>query len=74
MTVEQIDELNRARQAARAAALATTEIADFLDRASAVPDPAQLLEFATLLAREESVQANRNEACGAIGLQAPSVE
>lgn len=74
MTVEQIDELHRARQVARAMATVATEIADFLDRATVVPDPAQLAEFATLLAREESVQANRNEACGAAGLQAPSVE
>lgn len=74
MTVEQIGELHRARQAAREAARAATEIADFLDGASAVPDPAQLVEFATLLSREESAQSRRNDACAAAGLEAPSIE
>jgi hypothetical protein len=74
MTVEQIGELHRARQAARAVAKASTDLADFLDRASAVPEPSQLVEFATLLAREESAQARRNEACAAAGLQADSIE
>lgn len=74
MTVEQIGELHRARGAARAVAKAATDIADFLDQTSAVPDPAQLAEFANLLAREESAQAHRNEACAAAGFEADSIE
>jgi hypothetical protein len=74
MTVEEINELHRARTAARAMAKAATEIADFLDRASAVPDPAQLAEFANLLAREESAQERRNDACAAAGLEVDSIE
>ena len=74
MTVEQIGELHRARRAAHAYARAAADMADFLERAEAVPDPALLVEFAALLAREESARQIRDEACAAIGLAAPSIE
>jgi len=74
MTVEEISHLHKARRAAKASAKASQQLAEFLDEASALPEPAQLAEFITLLAREESARAERDEACAAAGYQAPSVE
>jgi hypothetical protein len=73
MTVEQIGELHRARRAAQAYARATQAMAEFLDHAEAIPDPALLAEYATLLAREASAREIREESCAAIGLEAPSI-
>lgn len=74
MTVEQIGELHRARRAAQAAVKAAEDLAGFLNQASAVPDPAQLAEYANLLARDESARAIRDEACAAAGLEAASIQ
>jgi hypothetical protein len=74
MTVEQISQLHRARGAAHACAKATADLADFLERAEAEADAARLVEYAALLAREESAREARDEACAAIGLEAPSIE
>lgn len=67
-------QLQAARAAAHGAAKAATDLARFLDGASAGQDPAQLAEFAVLLAREEASRAERDDACAAIGLAAPSIE
>ncbi|MCP2323737.1 hypothetical protein HDA40_002244 [Hamadaea flava] len=74
MTVEQIGQLHRAREAAKESAKAARRLAEFLETAPAGPDDAQLTEFITLLAREEATRAERDEACASAGYQAPSVE
>jgi hypothetical protein len=74
MTVEEIGHLHEARRAAKAAATAARQLADFLATASAAPEPAELVEFVTLLAREEATRAERDEACAAAGFVAESVE
>jgi Spy/CpxP family protein refolding chaperone len=72
--VDEIKALHRARQNARGYAAATREMAEFLERMSAVPDPEQEAEYATLLAREESVRALRQDALHDLGLEVRSIE
>jgi hypothetical protein len=74
MTVEEIHQLHAARRAAHAVVKAATDLSDFLERTSAVPDPARLAEYAALLAREEATRAERADACAAVGLAADSIE
>jgi hypothetical protein len=68
---------DRATAAGRAAAAHTAASADieaFLRRVPEVPGPAELTEYATLLAREEALRAERLDAAAAAGLTADSVE
>jgi len=53
---------------------ASGDLEEFLRRVPAVPDPADLTEYAALLAREQAVRAQRDEAAAALGLTIPSVE
>jgi hypothetical protein len=62
------------RRAARAHATAVTDMAEFVERSSAVLDPAQLAEYEALLAREESTRALRQDVFHELGLVAPSME
>jgi Spy/CpxP family protein refolding chaperone len=71
---DEIEALHRARENARAYAAATREMVEFLERASAVPSPEQEAEYATLLAREESVRALRQDALHDLGLEVRSIE
>jgi len=66
--------LTTAREAAREAQRAAAELATFAERMSPVLDPAQRIEYATLLARDEEARARRQEAFDALGLSVPSLE
>ena len=53
---------------------AQNAMATFAERMSPVLDPAQRIEYATLLARDEEARARRQEAFDALGLSVPSLE
>lgn len=67
-------DLDRARQAAALHTAASGDLEEFLRRAPAVPDPADITEYAALLAREQAVRGQRDDAAAALGLTVPSVE
>jgi hypothetical protein len=67
-------DLDRARQAAALHTAVSGDLEEFLRRVPAVPDPADVTEYAALLAREQAVRAERDEAVAALGLAIPSVE
>ena len=71
---DEVDALHAAREAARRYATVTREMVEFLDRMSAVPDPSQEAEYATLLGREEETRAERQDALHELGLIVPSLE
>jgi hypothetical protein len=71
---DEVEDLIRAREAARRYATATREMAEFLARTSAVPDPAREAEYATILARELEARDERQEALHDLGLFVPSLE
>jgi hypothetical protein len=64
----------RAQRAAAAHTAASGDVEEFLRRVPEVPDPADIVEYAALLAREQAIRAERDEAVNAIGLEVPSVE
>ncbi|GIF67473.1 hypothetical protein Ais01nite_55080 [Asanoa ishikariensis] len=68
------DDRENARRAAAAHTEASRELEAFLRRAPEVPDPADIAEFTILLAREEEVRAERQDALVAFGLSAPSID
>jgi hypothetical protein len=70
----EIEVLHRAREAARHFAAAAREMAEFLDRASAVTGPDEEAEYATLLARELATYRQRQVALHELGLHADSIE
>jgi hydroxymethylpyrimidine/phosphomethylpyrimidine kinase len=72
--LDEVEVLQRARHAARAYATAVAHMVEFIERSSAVLDPAQLAEYEALLAREESTRALRQDAFHELGLVAPSIE
>lgn len=74
MTDQTSSDRQRAHRAAAAHTAAAADLEQFLSRAPDVPDPADIAEYAALLAREQAVRAERDEAANAIGLAAPSVE
>jgi hypothetical protein len=53
---------------------ASRDIEEFLRRVAAVPEPADIVEYATLIAREQEIRAERDGAINAFGLATPSVE
>jgi hypothetical protein len=71
--VDEIEALRRAREAARAYVAASQDMVEFLDRTSAVPDPAQEAEYATLLGIEELQRKQREDALRELGLVVRSV-
>ncbi|MFV2124433.1 hypothetical protein ACFHWS_07770 [Micromonospora sp. LOL_013] len=64
----------RAVRAARAYAEATAQTARYLDRTGTLPDPADIAEYANLLAREEATRDERADALRAAGLEVPSLD
>lgn len=68
----------RAREAAGRTAAAHTaasrDLEAFLRRAPSVLTPADIAEYANLLAREQAIRIDRDAAMGALGLFAPSIE
>ena len=67
------DDRESARRAAAAHTAASRDVEAFLRRVPAVPGPAELAEYAALLAREEAARADRDDLVDAAGLTAPSV-
>jgi hypothetical protein len=63
-----------ARRAAAAHTEASREIEAFLRRLPELPEPQHIIEFAALLAREEEVRAERQDALDAFGLSTPSID
>jgi hypothetical protein len=68
------DPLALARMAASAYADAVRETERFARRLDGTPDPAELAEYANLLAREEAAHAQRRDAFARLGLATPSEE
>ena len=65
---DEVEALQRLRRAARAHAAAVADMAEFVERSSAVLDPAQLAEYEALLAREESTRAERQDLFHELGV------
>lgn len=61
------------RRVAAAHTAASRDVEALLRRLPAVPDPATIAEYATLLAREEALRAERQSAAEAAGLDLPSL-
>lgn len=53
---------------------ASSDIEEFLRRVPAVPEAADIAEYATLVAREQAIRAQRDGTINAFGLETPSVE
>lgn len=62
------------RQAAAAHTAATREVEAFLRRLPAVPDPADVTEYANLLSREDRTRGERDAAADTAGLTIASME
>jgi hypothetical protein len=63
-----------ARRTAAAHTAASRDIEALVRRIREVPEPGDIAEYATLIAREQALRAERDGALGAVGLDAPSVE
>ena len=68
------DDLSVARRIAAAHTAAARDVEAFLRQAPTLPEPADLAEYATLLAREQALRAQRRDAVEAAGYAAPSAE
>ncbi|MEV4755009.1 hypothetical protein AB0J86_07840 [Micromonospora sp. NPDC049559] len=68
------DDRETARRIAAAHTAASRDIEAFLRRVPAVPAPADIAEYTNLIAREEALRAERQDATDAAGLQILSVE
>jgi hypothetical protein len=72
--MDEMDDLARAREAAKAEVRAVAQLAEFADRLSPVVDPAELAEYDNLVGREAAARVNRQNAFERLGLPVPSVE
>ncbi|HEX5596964.1 MAG TPA: hypothetical protein VFX61_13265 [Micromonosporaceae bacterium] len=63
-----------AEQMAAAHTAASSDLEAFLRRTPPVPTPADIAEFANLVAREHAIRIDRDMAMQALGLRAPSIE
>jgi hypothetical protein len=68
------DDRETARRIAAAHTAASRDVEAFLRRVPALPTPADIAEYTALVAREEQVRAERQDAVEAVGIEAPSVE
>lgn len=68
------EDLEAARKAAAAHTAASRDLEAFLRHLPEVPEPQHIVEYATLLAREEERRAERLEAVETYGLSVPSIE
>ncbi|MFG3644943.1 hypothetical protein ACGF3C_32185 [Micromonospora sp. NPDC047762] len=68
------DDRELLRQAAAAHTAATRAVEAFLRRLPAVPDPADVTEYANLLTREDQTRGDRDAAADAAGLTIASLE
>lgn len=69
-----IDDREAARRAAAAYTAATRDLEAFLRRLSPTPTPAEITEYANLVAVEEARRGERQAALDALGLSAPSID
>jgi hypothetical protein len=67
-------DLNRARTAARECQHTAGQIADFTDRLSNVIGPAEIVEYANLLARDAAAVSHRVDMFDRLGLGIPSLD
>ena len=72
--IDDADLREAARRTAAAHTAASRDIEALVRRIPAVPDPGDVAEYATLIAREQALRAERDGALEALGLDAPSVE
>ena len=70
---ERVD-LHRAREAAKECERAAAQLVEFAERLSVVIEPADMLEYDELLARETAALSQRVEAFGRLGLGAGSID
>ncbi|MFF3866272.1 hypothetical protein [Micromonospora sp. NPDC001898] len=68
------DDRETLREAAASHTAASRDVEAFLRRLPAVPDPADITEYAALLSREERARGDRQAAADAAGLQIGSME
>lgn len=62
-----------AERTAGALTAASRDVEEFLRRIPTPPTPADLAEYATLIAREEAFRRDRDAALDALGLRADSI-
>ena len=67
------DDRETVRRIAAAHTAASRDVEAFLRRAPGLPSPADVAEYAALLAREEAIRSERDDAADAAGLSAPSI-
>ncbi|MGW4460636.1 hypothetical protein [Micromonospora sp. NPDC004704] len=67
------DDRENARRIAAAHTAASRDVEAFLRRAPDLPTPADVAEYAALLAREEALREERRDAAESAGLGAPSI-
>jgi hypothetical protein len=72
--MDEHQQLQRAREAARACKRAAEQLVAFADRLTAVVGPAEMVEYDTLVAREAATLSERVEAFAALGLAVPSLD
>ncbi|HEX5542653.1 MAG TPA: hypothetical protein VFX60_14020 [Micromonospora sp.] len=63
-----------AERLASAHTAASSDLEAFLQRVPPLPTPADIAEYANLIAREQAIRIDRDAALAALGLQAPSIE
>ncbi|WP_089157846.1 hypothetical protein [Micromonospora sp. NBS 11-29] len=68
------DQRELLRRAATAHTAAVADLEAFLRRLPEVPDPADIVEYANLLTREERARGERQAAADAAGLVVPGTE
>jgi hypothetical protein len=73
-SADPLADLYQARQAALECRHTAGQIADFADSISGVVGPAELAEYANLLARDAAAVSERVEAFAALGLGIPSLD
>ncbi|MFI6763176.1 hypothetical protein BDK92_6992 [Micromonospora pisi] len=67
------DARENARRIAAAHTAASRDVEAFLRRAPEVPTPADVAEYAALLAREEAFRTERQDAAEGAGFDAPDI-
>lgn len=73
-TADPHQDLNHARQAARECHRAAEQLVEFADRLSNVIGPAEIAEYANLLARDAAALSARVEAFERLGLGISSID
>jgi hypothetical protein len=72
--MDEHEQLQRAREAARGVKRAAEQLVEFADRMTAVAGPAEMVEYDTLVAREAAALSERVDAFAALGLAVASLD